>query len=364
MSKTNVLVNGVDLSDMFSSDVPNNQYTNYPALNNLSAISNSSNLLKGTNPTGINIGGNDIVTIFSPIYKDVTSYGVTVVNIPSWVSKIGFVVQAAGGAGGVAYTNYVQNINIPTTVYQGRRVSATNTNNPTYISVQKVSSYSHFSYSTSTSNSFQYHINFATTYTSTSTPINNNSNTTTTTYQAITGSSYTRNGVISNTYNGSSGGGGGCSAGVYVIDNTDRPTTLTIMNNFNNSYSIQFNDSYTTSATSYNGTDAIPNSSSGSVAFPMLRYNSNIMNSSTDTQGSGGITAKNDNHGRIPNLYQTSGSNGGNGGKGGFDNDSYFSTNFLPVINTGNRGTGGNGSNDINIKNYGSRGVVRYWFIR
>lgn len=370
MIKTNILVNGVDLSDIFSSDVSNNLYTNtYPRLNNLSIKQTTT--LVGNTPTGINIGGTDIVTVFSPIYKDITSYGVTVVNIPSWVSKIGFVVQAAGGAGGVAFTNYWQNITQPLrNQYAGRRRDLSTNVVTVQTSVQSVS-YAHSSYSTGyeDDDTIQYHIHFQTTYNRTF------SNVTTTTYGTTYTANYTTNytrGPVQNlSYYGSSGGGGGCCAGVYGIRAGDRPTSLTIINNFNNSYAIQFNDSVTTNASARNGTGVIPNSSSGSVYSP-LKYTSAVTtNTSVDTSGSGGTGTINDPSGNITSGYTATGANGVNtsgqeiviGGSGGFDTGTGISTNFLPSINITNRGTGGNGSNTT-IKNNGSKGVVRYWFIR
>jgi len=172
-------------------------------------------------------------------------------------------------------------------------------------------------------------------------------------------------------YYGSSGGGGGCCAGVYGIRAGDRPTSLTIINNFNNTYAIQFNDSVTTNASARNGTGVIPNSSSGSLYSP-LKYTSAVTtNTSIDTHGSGGTATINDPSGNITSGYTASGASGVNtsgettviGGSGGFDTGTGISTNFLPSINIINRGTGGNGSNTT-IKNNGSKGVVRYWFIR
>jgi hypothetical protein len=369
MIKTNILVNGVDLSDIFSSDLSNNIYSSDSKLNNLSLI--SSPLLVGTNPTGITIQGSDAVTIFSPIFTDVSSYGVTVVNIPSWVSKIGFVVQASGGAGGVAFTNYWQYIHKPIrNIYSGHTRIFTSNIVTVQTSVQGVT-YSHDSYSTGSTvdNTIQYHINFQTTYNRTY------SNISTTvygsTYQTNYTTTYTRSGVQNSLYYGSSGGGGGCSAGVYVINGNDRPATLTIINNFNNKYAIQFSDSVTTNAIAYNGTDVISNSSSGSNYFP-IQYMTDLSNTSIDVCGSGGTATINDPTGYITSKYTVSGSPGVNtsgqsivlGGSGGFDASQSISTNFLPAIKIANRGTGGNGTSDINIKNYGKKGVVRYWFIR
>lgn len=363
MIKTNILVNGVDLSDIFSSDVSNNVYTNtYPSLTNLSI--NQTTTLVGITPTGINIGGRDIVTVFSPIYKDITSYGVTVVTIPSWVSKIGFVIQASGGAGGVAFTNYWQNITQAVrNQYAARRRDPTTNVVTVQTSVQSVT-YAHYSYSTgyADTDTIQYHINFQTTYNRTFRTIS--TNTYGSTYTGNYTTNYTRDPVQNLLYYSSSGGGGGCCAGVYVIRTGDRPSSLTIINNFNNTYAIQFNDSVTTNASARNGTDVIPNSSSGSFYSP-IKYT----NTSIDTRGSGGTATINDPSGKITSGYTASGANGVNtsgqtivnGGSGGFDMDSRISTNFLPSII--NRGTGGNGSNTT-IKNKGSKGVIRYWFIR
>jgi hypothetical protein len=365
MIKTDILVNGVDLSDIFSSDVSNNLYTNtYPKLNNLSI--NPHTVLRGTTPTGIIIGPTDIVTVFSPIYKDITSYGVTVVTIPSWVSKIGFVVQASGGAGGVAFTNYWQNITQSIrNQYAQRKGDPTNNVVTVQTSFQTVT-YSHSSYSTGdeADDTIQYHINFQTTYNRTFGSIS--TNTYGTTYAANYTTNYTRSQVKTLSYYGSSGGGGGCCAGVYGIRAGDRPTSLTIINNFNNTYAIQFNDSVTTNASARNGTNVIPNSSSGSFYSP-IKYTTDASNTSIDTRGSGGTATINDPSGNITSGYTSIGADGVNtsviGGSGGFDRDSRISTNFLPNINISNRGTGGSGSNTT-IKNNGSKGIVRYWFIR
>jgi hypothetical protein len=146
---------------------------------------------------------------------------------------------------------------------------------------------------------------------------------------------------------------------------------MTIINNFNNTYAIQFNDSVTTNASARNGSNVIPNSSSGSLYTPVAYASDTITNTSIDTCGLGGTATINDPSGNITSGYMATGASGVNttgqaivtGGKGGFDMNSNISTNFLPSINIINRGTGGNGSNTT-IKNNGSKGVVRYWFIR
>jgi hypothetical protein len=380
---TNIDISGVDFSEIFSSDTTNTTYTSkYPSLGNLATTSTST--LRGTTPVGFQVAGTDAVTIFSPIYKDVTDDGTTVVNIPIWASKVGFVVHGSGGTGGVAFTNYWRHIAIPT--YNQRVAQASNRNAAPYQfvgqSYQNRDQY-HFFYRTNAPFG-SFHINFGSNYGRTY------FHTYTTNYgrfyYANYNTNYSRDSVSQLSYYSSSGGGGSCCAGVYNIQSGDKATKMTISCNINGNYAVQFNDSKQTNSVSNNGGNVILSSSTGSAAAPIdytvysnvlnpgSSYTTSTTNSSTDTRGLGATAAHSDPGSYITSKYTSNGSDGVTttgsttiiGGNGGIDTGTTGTTiksNFTPVIPSSNRGKGGNGSN-TNVKNSGNSGMVRYWFIR
>jgi hypothetical protein len=377
VTATNIDLSGVDFSEIFSSDTPNNIYTaQYPSLGNLAI--NPTNVLKGTNSVGFQISGQDAVAVFSPIFKDVTTDGSRVIDIPIWASKVGFVVQAAGGAGGVAFTNYWRHIAIPVATQRDAQFSFQNfSGRQSYKNATKNSNRNTDFYQTNRpfgnwkrnygrtygrSYGRTYFTNYGRTY-----AVNYKTN-------------YKRNTVSAQSYFSSSGGGGACCAGVYNIQSGDKATKMTISCNVNGNSAIQFNDSKQTSSVANNGGDVILNSSSGTSGSP-INYaiggivTENTTNSSTDTPGVAGTAVHNDSgQPYITNKYTSSGSNGVTttgstliiGGNGGIDTGTTgitIRTNFTPVIPMSNRGNGGNGSNS-NEKVSGTSGMIRYWFIR
>jgi len=380
---TNIDLSGVDFSEIFSSDTPNTTHTSkYPSLGNLATSSTS--VLRGTTPVGFQLAGTDAVAIFSPIYKDVSADGTTVVNIPIWASKVGFVVHGAGGAGGVAFTNYWRHIAIPAYYQRVAQAIYRNTwsGQVSFFSYQN-SAKDHVFYRTN-SPFGSFHINFFLNYGRTY--ARNYYTTYDRTYYANYTTNYSRDSVSQLSYYSSSGGGGSCCAGVYNIQSGDKATKMTISCNVNGNYAVQFNDSKQTNSVSNNGGNVILSSSTGSAAAPIdytvystalnpgSSYTTSTTNSSTDTRGLGATAAHSDPGSYITSKYTSNGSDGVTttgsttiiGGNGGIDtgtSGTTISTNFTPVIPSSNRGKGGNGSN-TNVKNSGNSGMVRYWFIR
>jgi hypothetical protein len=380
---TNIDLSGVDFSEIFSSDTPNTTHTSkYPSLGNLATTSTS--VLRGTNSVGFKLSDTDAVAIFSPIFKDVTANGSTVIDIPIWASKVGFVVHAAGGAGGVAFTNYWRHIAIP--AYYQRVARASNRNSAPYQSYQNTNqnrSKFHVFYRTNAPFG-RFHINFGSNYG------RSYGRTYFTAYGRFYFANYTtnysRNSVSQLSYYSSSGGGGACCAGVYNIQSGDKAQKMTISCNVNGNSAVQFNDSRQTNSVANNGGDVVLNSSTGSsgtpidytvqsnVRNPSSTFTVSTTNSSTDVRGVGGAAVHNDPASYISSKYTSSGSDGATttgqtsiiGGNGGIDtgaNGTSIATNFTPLIPSLNRGKGGNGSNS-NQRVSGNSGMVRYWFIR
>jgi hypothetical protein len=381
---TNIDLSGVDFSEIFSSDTSNTTYTSkYPSLGNLAI--NPTDVLRGTNSVGFQISGQDAVAVFSPIFKDVTTNGSRVIDIPIWASKVGFVVQAAGGAGGVAFTNYWRHIAIPAyyqraTTFSNRNTSAQQSSrNYTQNSARQTDFYQ-------TNRPFggwhrNYFRNYGSTYGRTYFRTYGR------TYAVNYTTNYSRNTVSQLSYYSSSGGGGSCCAGVYNIQIGDKATKMTISCNINGNSAIQFNDSKQTNSVANNGGDVVLNSSSGTSGTPIeytirpspinpggTTLTTSTTNSSTDTRGIAGTAVHNDPGSYITHKYTSSGSDGATttgqttiiGGNGGIDTGTTgdsIRANFAPVIPSSNRGNGGNGSNS-NVKVSGTSGMIRYWFIR
>lgn len=107
--------NNTDLQDIFSSRTGNNTYgSKYNKANVLdvgSGESNWSNSYTKASNVNFKVNNTDFAAIFYPVYYDVTS-NVTV-TMPSWASKVAFVVQAQGGNGDGGFTDYWTIVTIP-----------------------------------------------------------------------------------------------------------------------------------------------------------------------------------------------------------------------------------------------------------
>jgi hypothetical protein len=364
MTSTNLKFNDVDLIELFSSENGNTSYTGtYPNLSTIDTYQGTQNTLKGSNTTGYSINGNDIVSIFHPIYYDRTGHGSStseVIDIPSWCTKIGFVLQGKGGKGGPAFTNYWQKINIP------QRYQYNNQNyNVLSYSVQNSTFWDSRNYAYNRRSGIKCwftRYNAGTNYGRT------------TNYQAQYGANYTtnytRDAVENATYYGSGGGGGGCTAGVYTID-LNNPITSMVYSTDNSSYSfcqLYFDsDEY---VVSYSGNDTTENTNVTTYSNPQYYDNVNTDNTSIDLRGSGGSYLIVSNTNKLTTKFGSNGSNGtttsgqtnNTGGASGYSNSSEILSHFMPNIDT-SKGYGATGSttsqyNDVDNMHF------RYWFIR
>ena len=354
MATTGFKFDNVDLVDIFSSNTGNNTYSNYyTSLSKFDVNTSNTTVIKGSDSIGYKINNTtELVTIFSPIYYDI--YETKTIDVPKWANKIGFIIQAAGGNGGIAYTDYWKITEIPIN-YQIKDYTTASYNYFTHVPYFFRSYYGVWN---SGNHDTQQHVQVAT-YTTTYTRDTQNR---------------------TNDYKGSGGGGGSCTAGVYNINKSVIPLTMSITYNLNNSYSsIQFNDTNNTVVSANNGKDVTPNplSASGTVDNPKYyKKSENLTNTSSDKIGDGGpMGVKNDPMSRITHYYSVAGSNGGAGsiitagtaGTSGFNNDTLnnqsfihnlFVPNILPINGSGGLGSG------TSTANNGTNGIIRYWFIR
>lgn len=366
MTTTNLKFDSNDLNELFSSNSGNNNQDiigYYPNLSSIDEYSGNQNTLKGTDNVGYNINGSDIVSVFHPIYSDkIGNLGTTTIAIPYWCNKIGFVLQASGGPGGAAFTNYWQKISIPVPNQRSGRNThtgqvASSTQNSTYWEsktyvynirggVEKCW-YSRFNSGTNYGRTTTYTTNYGTNYTT----------------------NYTRNSVESATYYGSGGGGGGCCAGIYTIDNNARITEM--VHTTSSSYGYQqlyFDNSHYVQ--SYDGGSVNANSNTYSSSSPQHFSNSDTDNTSKDSAGSGSGTSITQS-GKLTTQFSSNGSNGtttsgtsvNSGGASGYQNSSEILSHFMPNFAQTN-GSGGNGSTNTTVGTYPSNMYLRYWFIR
>jgi hypothetical protein len=353
---TNLKLNNTDLADIFSTTTGNTSYQQYYSTLNSLDIGSSSSYTIGTESVGYSINGNDIVTIFQPKYYDCTDNNTsTTITIPSWCNKIGFLLQASGGAGGADFTDYWQKYHIP-------QVNYTQTS---YTSTYYLEAFNHRNY-----RGFYRWNQVKTCFTCDRSYFAAAIYNTSTTYGGYNTTTYYRNAVQSKEYNGSGGGGGGCCAGLYTIDPNNRLAEFI----FNTNDSLGYKQIYFDSnnyASSFNGGNVTANSNTGSETSPEMMYNSNATNDSTDTAGTGSnSTIVTD--GKITQTITSSGSNGDTttgtstipaGGDGGLANDQTIGNYYVPTFSD-NYGKGNNGSDNSTATAEPNNHILRYWFIR
>lgn len=110
--------NNTDLQDIFSSRTGNNSHgSKYSTATTLDVGSSQTNWNNShTRASNVNFkmdNGTDFAAIFYPVYYDVTSTSTSTVTMPSWASKVAFVVQSKGGTGDGGFTDYWMIITIP-----------------------------------------------------------------------------------------------------------------------------------------------------------------------------------------------------------------------------------------------------------
>ena len=169
----------------------------------------------------------------------------------------------------------------------------------------------------------------------------------------------------SKTMSGATGGGGGCIAAVFDVNNDDisENSTLTITTDqaqttisdepsYYNYISVSIGSSY--NMTAYGGTSAVTPSSSY-----INSYQSGTLETSTGGNGGVQTTTSYSLPTSATTILYSNGSNGSvggsSGGEAGYYNDSNISLNFLPTISS-DYGIG-------SVNTTGTDGIVRYWFI-
>jgi hypothetical protein len=350
MTTTNLKFNNYDLGQLFSSNIGNSTYTGYySSLSNIDTYSGNENTLLGTNNVGFSINGTDIVSIFHPIYYDRDENAVTsVIDIPEWCNKIGFVLQSSGGRGGPSFNNYWQKINIPTT-NQVQSYYAYNWSTQTHWQHWNRYNYRRKSKCHIETNEYgrEYHQNIHANY---------NTN-------------YSRNIVESASYYGSGGGGGGCCGCIYTIDPNNRINSMVHTVSDDLGYcQLYFEDGEF--ATTYTGNDAVENSYVTTQQSPEYMSNSNTDNTSTDTRGTGGSFLITSNTNKLTTQYGSNGSNGEqtdgaeicSGGSSGISNSNEILSHFMPSFNL-DKGVGATGSTNSSFTS-NNNNYLRYWFIR
>lgn len=368
MTTTNLKFNNYDLGELFASDTGNSTYTGYfPSLSSIDTYSGTQNTLKGSNNVGYSINGSDIVSVFHPIYHDHDDHGSshtsTTIDIPEWCSKVGFVLQARGGKGGPAFTNYWQKINIPlrnqyanqnynVLTFNFSNQNATFWDSKNYVYNRRVGIKCWYDrYASGTNYGRTYGANYAASY---------GANYTT---------NYFRNAVENATYYGSGGGGGGCCAGVYTIDPNNRISSMVHSTSESYGYCQLYFDS-DEYVISYTGNDSVENTNITSSNNPQYFQNSDTDNTSKDTQGSGGSFTIMSNTNKLTTRFGSDGSSGttttgqtnNSGGSSGYANSpeilSHFMPNFEQVKGSGATGSSNTSYTDIDNMH------LRYWFIR
>lgn len=330
-----------DLNEIFYSGNNNTSITGFPQLNYQSIESDSQNIMNLESNVNYSENNNDFINLLSPKFYDYQSD--SVISVPSWCNKIGFILQAKGGSGGKQFTNYWRKINIIayTTGYQTEfyNTYSQGTNQWNYYHYRRKGKcwYSAYSY---------YHIT------------HNHSRTT-----YFVDDYYYRNSYSNRSYTGSGGGGGGCVAGIYTIDNNNRINNITYQGNYNDSYSQIYFDS-NNYVNSLNGGDA------SILGDSYVDYTNNSTNTRVDTPGSGGTTLIVSNNNKITTYYSSNGSTGdltgindnsNIGGAPGYVNSSDILNRFLPQISS-SYGKGGNGTNTTST-NDGNSNYFRVWFL-
>ena len=180
-----------------------------------------------TNETGYKIYNIDISKYYTPYYNFIPGINnQPSIPIPNWASKVSFIIQAAGGSKGSNSTGSRTLLYQPVTL----RVGYSNSvffynNNQIYPTANQ---------------SFTYYSN----YNSMSIYI-------------YKGKLYQKG----TTYTGGNGSGGTCYAGTYTINNTNRPSGMTYINNNGLTSYLQFND-----ITNNNSRVTVPNGTTGGNA--------------------------------------------------------------------------------------------------
>lgn len=358
----------IDIIDLFSTSSGNsniNNYGNYCKQFDLFNDIQSANTLLNIN-SNVNYKNNntDFVRIFNPKNIDYISSnftngtGTVSIPIPLWVNKVGFIIQANGGNGGISYTDSWQSStqNSSTSYYQiinytaNRYYNNNSWNMSRYLGIHhgQIAGYSQGS----------------------------------TTSYGRTYSTSTQN------YCGSSGGGGGCIAGVYntISGRTyknNNSLSMTIGFNVTSPYDntkkcsyIQFNDNTTNPSLSIanNGTNYTANTSltqNTTDTYGLLGYSYHYSQNSSFISDLNTKTKNLSNSGSFLSIFHSAGNSGSTGSAGGTSvvggSSGYFNyesikTSFYPNINT-SYGNGGIGTNTSSVTN-GNGGIIRYWFIR
>lgn len=365
MTSTNLKFNDVDLIELFSSDNGNTSVTGfYPNLSIIDEYQGTQNTLRGSNNTGYSINGNDIVSIFHPIYYDHHDHGSStssVIDIPEWCTKVGFVLQANGGRGGPSFTNYWQKINIPLT----GQFANQNSNTVVQNSNQNSHPWSIKNYV------YNRRVGIKCWYSRYNSGVNYGRTTNyTTAYGANYTTNYFRNSVESATYYGSGGGGGGCTAGIYSIDPNNRISSMVHSTDGSNYGYCQLYFEDGEYVISYSGNDATENTNVTSSSNPQYFYNSNTDNTSTDNSGAGGYYLCVSNSNKLTTKLGSNGSYGvttsgqtnNSGGSSGYSNSSEILSHFMPNFDQ-SKGEGATGSTTTSYSTIDNM-HLRYWFIR
>ena len=372
----------IDLINVFSHNVGNSNNTssfvNSGVLDTHSSTGNNSanSSLTSVLTTGYKISGQDITTVFSPIYFDVTTDGISTINVPSWVSRIGFVVQGAGGTGGAGYTDSYRAQYFRATFGQAANFAqgADWRKFEGFFCFKKWNQGGHLDHYYNYVNSFR---------------------------QVQNSNYYYYYQAAANSYCGKSGAGGGCVAGIYNVQTGKTSSTsansMTLTLGFNQTTStsingvtnrvhyITFNDSGSNPSTviAQHGGNETPNPT------PTTTGGSNT---TTDTGGKKGCSSHyekgnataiastsdsttsitNNGGGNFIKVYHQAGEDGLNpspsnaasiaGGGSGFSKSTTMQTSFYPNITT-SKGQGGTGYSSATNET-GDNGIIRYWYIR
>ena len=351
---TNLYFSDTDLYYIFSSDsgktngLSGEGYTDDDSADNLANldlyISNTVGIQPQKNVGYTTTDGQDFSSILNPWYKDQivspsdskanTQYDF--ISIPTWASRVGILIQAGGGAGVSSYTQ---------DYYTYSQLSYTG--------------YSQLSYTYYNFYNYMQANNCWNTY-------YNKCYYKLTSYAQSGGYTWysTQTDESSKTMSGATGGGGGCIAAVFDVNNEDIPenSTLTITTDqaqitisdepsYYNNISVIIGSSY--NMTANGGSSAVTPSSS---------YTNSYQNTplETSTGGNGGVqTTKLYSLPSDATILYSNGSNGSvggsSGGEAGYYNDNNINSNFLPTISS-DYGTGSTNTT-------GTDGIVRYWFI-
>lgn len=350
---TNLYFSDTDLYYIFSGNVGGGTlgategYTDDDSADNLANLGNyyddGGKYLKPVNNVGYTtIDGQDFSSILNPWYKDQivspsdsnSSIQYDAISIPTWASRVAILIQAGGGAGVSSWTQ---------DYYTYSQLTYT--------------SYAQTSYTYNNFYNYMKHNNCWT-------PANY-----TKCYQQLTNygvsAGYSTYGTSTNenytTMSGETGGGGGCIAAVFDVNNGDIAENSTlIISTDHTSATISDEPSYYSSISVTIGSSYSIWANGGSSAVtPSSSYMSSYQNLplETSTAGNGGITSGNNSN--LPSgatILYSNGSNGSTGGEAGYYNDNTINSNFLPSINTSDYGTG-------SANTTGTDGIVRYWFI-